>query len=210
VSSAKGTGSGSSSCSVTVSPTAGNALIVWLTSTGGNSANYTVSDNIDGTTGWNKITFTTTKVACFWKTSIPSGITTLTCNAGSGATYATAVSHEVSGLVSTPFTTGENLGTNSTQTANPVTSSLTNATADSIFFAALSNASGSNPATSTILSTGTVGTWIEATNGANRNGSTSTVLSTVYQIVSTSSARAHGWTTEELSNQAKCIVAFHA
>lgn len=201
------------STNISISPTAGNALVVAVTSYLGNNANHAMSDNIDGTTGWVKLGGTQNgnfdpPCASLWvKFNVPSGITTLTCTGGVDTLITIAIAHEVSGI--TTFTGGE-AGTNAQlPTTNPETASVTNVTAASIFFAVLTNADGANPAQMDINGTGTVGTWnLFNANSQYLNGAVLYPVSMPNYIASSSASTKHGWTTASRGT-ATVIAAFH-
>lgn len=84
---------------VSISPTAGNALVVYVGQTGSAGRTYTVSDNVDGTTGWAQAVYNNPGRASgiWYKVNIPSGITTITVAASGTAGYQFAAS-EFSGM----------------------------------------------------------------------------------------------------------------
>ena len=203
----KGTDDVSSPLNVTVAPSVGNLLVVAIFSRN-DGGSHTVSDNIDGTTGWvNAVEYGcygTHNAAIWYKANIPSGITdiAITCNDVGG--YGTgAVIHEVSGAsTSTPFTGGEATSWNDggTKTTNPQTVTKENATADSIYFALVGLVAESATYTNSINGTGSVGTWISYSSDSyytGWDGSAGQDMNVVYQIVSTSASRIHGWSTDQ-------------
>lgn len=213
-----GVGSGTS-CTVTVSPTAGNLMVVVIAGYLGTVSNHAVSDNIDGTTGWVAIAeiasaSAANNISMWYKKNVPSGVTTLTLDGGASTLAINGNAHEVSGCSTTaPFTSGEYSATSSSPvaTTNPVTGSATNATANSIFFACCGNIDSSNPTTFTINQTGTVGTWnlFSSTNSQELNGANRNVISVPNIIVSSGTAEAHGWTSASRGDQKMIIAAFH-
>ncbi len=204
------------SATITISPTAGNLLVVAVTGYSGNNANHGITDNIDGATGWTKVGGVQNGsgdpecVSLWYKKNIPAGITSLVCTAGVGTVITIAIAHEVSGAsTSSPFTGGEAATNAVTATTNAQTGSVTNATANSIFFAVLTNNDGTNPALMDINGTGTVGTWnLYNANSFYSNGASLYPVSVPNIIVSSGAARVHGWTTNSKST-ATVIAAFH-
>lgn len=85
-----------------LTPTAGNALIVCLGQSGSAIRTYTVSDDVEGTTGWVQIIYANpSRAAGIWaKQSAPSGITTITVTASASTTF-TASAMEWSGFAGT-------------------------------------------------------------------------------------------------------------
>jgi len=210
VTAAKGNGS-TGTCSATISPTAGNALIAAF----GTWTNSTPSSDSVATNGSAPASFTrigsqvqdSVSLSLHYLGNVGSGATSVTFTAGEEPTVSTCIVYEVSGLSATPFTTGEVADDGRDATENPQTADVTNATANSIFFAAAANTSGDNPATIAINGTGSDGTWSVHANGEYKNGN-NVVLSVPYQIVSSGAARSHGWTTG-LESAAVIISAFH-
>jgi hypothetical protein len=191
-------------------------LIVCFGSADGGHLNHTVSDNIDGVTGWIRLgsgkadgATWDNDISMWYKKNIPSGITTVTCTDSTGG-YVAGIVHEVSGASTTaPFTDGETGVTTGAATTNPQTSAITNATAVSVYFACLGNVDGDNPATMEINGTGSVGTWVhESANSDNLNGHDYVPVCVVNQVVSSSLERRHGWTTDSLE-YATVIGVFH-
>lgn len=207
-------GANGTSKAITVSPTAGNLLVVFVAGYQGTNANHAVTDNI-GSGTWTKVNggdATTNMTGSFWyQKNIPSGITTVTVNSGSGSLVTQGCVHEVSGAsTSAPFTGGEsNVGATGS-TLNPQTGSATNATASSIFFAGLSQGNGGNPVTMTINSTGTVGTWNQySASSYDLDGNTYFAFSVTNIVVSSSTAEVHGWAINTTNQQICLIAAFH-
>lgn len=194
---------------VTVSPSAGNLLVVCGSSNSGDVSS--ISDNIGGTTGWTKVgSSTQSSFAWIWyKKNIPGGITSISIAA---VDFISATVNEVSGAsASAPFTIGESGGNNSNSgTTNPQTPTVNNATAASIYFAVLNNADGANPVTYTINGTGTSGTWslFSSTQSQELDANDWQPFSNPYMIVSSSASRKHGWTTSSFAYMT-FIAAFH-
>lgn len=186
------------------STTAGDSIIIGVMST---NAVIAASDNIGGGTGWNHTTARTTltpqNVVFWYKDNVPSGITTISFTAGVIYQLFAVV---VRGLnTSGSFTTGEENGGGSTSaTTSPNTGNVTNATASSILFALFGSDSGANPITMT-----PAGGWtLDATNLQQVDGSSRYGGNMVYQIVSSSTARSHTWTTTS-AGYCVAIAAFH-
>ncbi len=195
---------------VTVAPASGQTLIVAIFSFGGSgTTGHGVSDNINGSTGWAQCGATQRSGSLNWsmwylpKASVSASITTVTAT-GLGTTYV-AIVHAVSGLSASPFT-GTEVGYSATTTANPQTASVTNGTANSVFFAMAENAAHSL----TINGTGSVGTWNlkDATNSQETNAGTYLGASVPNIIVSSGTAEVHGWTVTSSAN-GTLIAAFH-
>lgn len=203
----------------TVAPTAGSLLFLCVSQASGTSDTAsTVSDNIDGTTGWVKIdTITETTgigigLTLYYKKNVPSGITTVTFTPSSGFGYTNVMIHEVTGASTTaPFTTGEKSMTKvSAGGTSQATASLTNSVANSIFFACLTSSTGANPATLALNASGTTTTsWAlkSSTLSQETNGSANWAASVAFLIVSSSAAQVHTWTVEA-ANFSKGIVCF--
>lgn len=192
----KGTGETDDHIATAVSPSAGNLLVIAM-------ATYladvsSVSDNIDGITGWTKINSSASGngsvVAMWYKENIPTGITTVTATA-IGGQYVTAIIHEVSGASQTAAYTGESAVLASIATANPQVGPVTNGTAASIFFAALTDNGVGNPMT--INSTGTVGVWnlYSPTLSQETDEVNFSIISVPNIVVTSAIAETHGWTT---------------
>lgn len=187
------------SSAVTVAPSAGNALVVFVGGWNVAAASISVSDNIGGTSGWALAAGSNIASAAvgafFYKTNIPAGITTVTVNLGAGGTYCSPIIHEVVGA--NVFTAGEAASGTQTGTTNPQTSQITNGTANSIYFAGFTNDEPANPGTAGINGTGTDGTWnlFSTTNSRELNGVSFAIEAVPNIIVSTSAPRRHGWTT---------------
>jgi hypothetical protein len=95
-------GSGNPSvATISYSPTAGNALILFLTQIAASDRTFTISDNIGGTTGWNirrYVDATSRLVAIGWKANVGSGVTTITVSASTSNTTFAAALAEFSGM----------------------------------------------------------------------------------------------------------------
>lgn len=214
------------STNLSISPSAGNLLYVSaIYGFGGDlTALSRISDNIDGTTGWVKISaqyFPYVAAGDNWvmvswyKKNIPSGLNTLTFDAQGNGTYVTAVVHEVGGLsTSSPFVSGEDLYNSylsGNETANPIVGSVTNSVANSIFFSPMSSYDGLNPIIATPNSTGTVNANFSVFDSTNSQELWPHyyTLCVPYAIVSSSLAVTHGWTTSSVGTSLE-LVCFHA
>lgn len=205
-----GTTSGAAAA-ITVTGTTGRVMVVGMTSNGVSHTTHAVTDNVDGATGWTKVTGVdsgTTNASSIWYKTTTSSLSTVTCTATGGA-FVVGVCQEVSGLSASPFTGGES-GTTSNVTpniTNPQTATVTNATANSLFFAVFgSNGSGSGL---TINSTGTVGTWNYFNANCKNLNASFEIISMPNILVSTGTAEAHGWTIASTGNLTTVIAAFH-
>lgn len=202
-------GAAATSVAVTVAPTTGNALVVFVGGYSGAVANLSVSDNIDGTTGWTANLIrspdtSTAKAAMFTKFNIPAGVVTVTCTSGAGASRAYGIVHELTGV--TAFTPGESNGSASGGTNNPQTGTATNATASSIYFAGMAQ----DLTTQTINGTGTTGTWnLYSANSSDNVGSPNLSASVPNIVVSSGAARGHGWTLSGFPNSACVVMVVH-
>lgn len=118
---------------ISFSPTAGNFLIVTINQRGsGSTRTYTVSDNIDGTTGWETDASINAnpdrQVRIYWKKNIPSGITTITITVNTGNLNFDGMISEFSGMGATPvFVMGDSyddatVANNHTCSDTPLTS----------------------------------------------------------------------------------------
>lgn len=206
--------SAGSSVAVTVAATAGRASVVWVG--GADSATpgalWTVSDNIDGTTGWSKIIGRTNNLSTysmdgyFWvKFNMPSGVTTITITGSGSASFLASVIHEVSNV--SAATAGESNGSTYTGSTNPQTGTANNATASSIFFAGVT---GDGAGDFTINQTGTTGTWNHYSSASHIFGAGSATMTSVPNIVVSSSAsRGHGWTLSPAANGSQCVIILH-
>lgn len=212
--------SASGANAVTVAPSSGSLLFLCVSQAAGTSDTASsVSDNIGGSTGWVKIgTITNTNgvgigLTLYYKANIPSGITSVTFTPSTGFTYTNVMIHEVTGAsISAPFTSGEALfSTDSLGGTTQATSALTNSVAKSVFFACLTDSTGSNPGAATLNATGTTTTtWAlkDSTNSQELNGSANWLASVAFLIVSTSAAQTHAWTIDAGTNVSKAIVCF--
>lgn len=203
------------SVAVTVSPSAGSLLVLCGSNYSGLAANQTVVDNIDGATGWTSVVTndvgTGLRQRLWYKKNIPAGITSITLDSGASSVISQAIIHEVTGAsTTTPFTTGESSSNSGAATTNPQTAAVTNATANSVFFAYLVNLDPGNPAQLDINGTGTNGTWNlkSSTNSQVTNGSGFGTMSVPNIIVSSGASTVHGWTTGSFT-YATIAAAFH-
>lgn len=209
----------SSGTSVTVNSawtvSAGNLLNAWITSYQGAFGNHVASGSVNGTfTAVGGATYAANCcLSTHYKKNSSSGLENLTANGGTGANGVVGVFHEVSAMDTTaPFTAGEYNIVTYTAATNPQTGSITNSAANSVFFAALTNMAGGNPATLTVNSTGSNPTgWAlkDATNSQETNAATYMALSVAYLVVSSGAATKHGWTTDN-NVGIKGIVCFKA
>lgn len=203
---------------VTVAPTAGNFLVVSVSSYGSSSthANHAVTDNIDGATGWTKVAgvngnSSQVRISMWYKSNVPSGVTTVTVDAGASGSYAIGIVHEVANC--TTFTTGEYATYTSAAatSTNPQTGGCTIGTAASAMFAILATADSANPANLTVNSTGTSGgTWAlkSSTNSQETNAASYYPVSVPSVITTATGTFVHGWTTADKTYA--CIIgAFH-
>lgn len=182
----------------TNSPTAGNLLVMGVSQFGSSSG--VGSNNISGLAGWTKLAITNfdanNYLTVFYNTNVPANITTVGYIAG--ANYSTITVAEISGCsIVSPFT-GAEVGQNVTaSTVNPVTPSVSNGSANSIFLAFIENSDTTDPTTYTINGTGSVGTWnlFNANCQSTNNPNNFISISFVNQPVTTAASRAHGWTT---------------
>lgn len=207
------------SAAVTISPTAANLLVVGIVGYTGDDANHTVSDNIDGTTGWTLVHRTndsaSANISLWYKKNIPSGITTITCTGGASTTSTIGFAHEVSGAsTSTPFTSGEMIGGNEEGQTTWGPGNVNNATAASVLFGLFGCEDvGGNPNTTTLNGAGTDGTWVyeDATNSKELSGVSYIAIGSMPNIVvSTTGNKAHVWGTLNSAKAGTAIVAtFH-
>jgi hypothetical protein len=207
------TSNSASSVAVPISPAAGNLLVVCIASF--QHAASGVTDNIGSGTGWINIGSSIAAgdyISMWYKANIPSGITAVTASSSSASSYPTCVVHEVSGAsASGPFTTGEyTVLSGGAATTNPIVGPLTNGTARSIMFAALSSSDSANPVTMGINGSGTVGTWslFSSANCQDLDAVDYQPCSVPNIILSSSTSEKHGWKTNKF---AACAVmaAFH-
>ena len=196
----------------TVAPTAGHALVVAVmgsdTQTPGSLPS--VSDNIDGTTGWNKATGRTNSLSgysmvtyLFYKFNIASGVTTITAS-GSAINNIEIIVHDVSNI--SAFTSTEISNASGTSTTNPQVGAVNNGTANSIYFAAVDNDDSDS---FTINQTGTTGTWNHFSANSHEDNGTFTVSSVPNLVVTSSASRGHGWGMAAPHNTAQCLAIFH-
>ena len=193
----KNVGNGGSSLSVTVSPSAGSCLALGVAEYQSTADNTSISDNIDGTTGWTKVVRAVNgdgSVVLWYKKNIPSGITSVVLTRSTGASYYNCHIHEITGAsTSSPFTSGESsTATGSGTSAN--TGTVTTATANSIMVAITTPYDdGGNPSTLTLNAAGTSGATWSHYNSASKedNGSVNLVSSNPTAFVSTTGERIH-------------------
>lgn len=192
---------------VTVSPTAGNMLVVGLCAFQGSVVNHQIRDNIGGTTGWTKISSTnggnSMCISIWYKASVGSGVTTVGCTNGTSSSFPTAFVHEVSGGSQT-FTSGEAAARTVTG-SDYITYAVENATADSVYFALMTSDSAGNPATYTLTSPWTH----KSASSWETDGSSKTTGSMPFLIVSTSLSRSNHWTHEQSTSYPNAIVVLH-
>lgn len=186
-------------------PTTGNLIVTGISAFDNSgiarSTNHIVSDNLNSTYTRDRTDGGTSAVqtSIHHKGNITGGLSNLTANGGTQTDVVVGMFHEVSGANTTaPFTSGETTGNTYTATTNPQTATVTNATANSIFFAVMGNFDGSATSTLTVNSTGSSPTgWAlkNTTNSQEIDGNNSTTASMPFLIVSSSAATKHGWTT---------------
>jgi hypothetical protein len=200
--------------------TAANLLVAAVFSYGGSSthANHAVTDDHSST--WVKITGVDNTnipeghVSMWYLKNCAAGISAIQGDGGANGTYCIIIVHEVSGASTTaPFTSGESsaLATPSA-TANPQTTAVTIATANSILFAALAENNLNNPETMTVNSTGSSGgTWAlkSSTESQEQNGSAFYPLSVPFVITTGTGSFKHGWTLGGSTHSAMVQAAFH-
>jgi hypothetical protein len=124
---------GAGAYTITISPTAGNSLYVLNSSVSNTTTTSdSVSDNIGGTSGWNKIDgavgATVTGCSVWRKDNIPAGITTLTITTSGSSAPAVAISIELSSTNTTNSQDAHNIiaGTGTNPTSPSVTTNFTN------------------------------------------------------------------------------------
>jgi len=208
---------------VSITPTAGNALIMVMGHYGNSShTNDAASDS--GSHSWTKIggadaTSAPNYHVSMWQYSnIASGITSVRGTGGNTA-GATVIVFEIANA--NTFTGGEVATDDQTSASTTHTASaVTNATTASIFFSAFASTKASGTVTFTENASGSTGTWT-ATN-TNTNGGTSVAsarevnattyvgLDVVYQIVASGAARHHVWTSDTSTYGAMATACFHA
>ena len=157
-----------------------------------------MSDDVEGATGWTKITRAFNgglSIVWWYKANIPSGVSTVTLTTSTDVDYYNAHVFEIQGAnVSTPFTSGEVAtasGTGSTGNSGTGTA----ATANSVWIGLTANNSGSNPETFTLNASGTSGgTWAHFnSNSKEEDGVANLVSSAPSLVVSSTAARIHYW-----------------
>ena len=94
--------SSGTSAALSLSPTAGHTLIAFLGVSAATTRTFTVSDDVEGTTGWQTAVFfqdsgTNRVVAAYYKVAAPSGLTAVTITANATQTFKAAAS-EFSGF----------------------------------------------------------------------------------------------------------------
>ena len=211
----KNVGNGGSSLSVTVSPTAGSCLAVGVAEYQSAADNTSISDNVDGTTGWTKAIRAANSdgsVVLWYKKNIPSGVSSVVLTRSTGASYYNCHVIEISGAnTSSPFTTGESSSaTGSSSTAN--TGTVTTATANSILVGITTPSDeGINPATLTLNAAGTSGgTWSHYNSAAKEdNGAVNLVSSAPTASVSATGAKIHYWTFSGSRTWVGAMIAIH-
>lgn len=200
---------------VTVAPTATNFLCATLTCFGGAHANHAVSDNIGGTTGWVKVVGLADagsgEYSLWYKPNVPAGITTVTTNGGAATVSVIGIVQEASGV--TTFTGGEVVsGTTSAQSAYSP-GNVNNATADSVLFGLYGTEDiGSNPATITLNSGGTTGTWSYVNNDCRELDGVSFIMvaSMPAIVVAATGNKTHVWGgLNNTGHNTAIIAAFH-
>lgn len=211
----KGRSSGTGNTTATVAPTAGNTLVVFLASYGTVYANLTLTDNIDGATGWNKLAggiegAGPTGFSVWYKANVPSGITTLT-GGGTGSQYVTIIVHEIGGTGTTPYTTGEVQADDNAGNATTTISTgagKSSATATTIVLAGMTD---SGDGGYSINASGTTGTWayFDVTNSQESDAVNYQPTSVVYQSLTSITSEVHKWTDISVKYVA-CIIYIHA
>lgn len=201
------------SATITISPAAANLLVVCVSGYNGSTANHAMSDNIGGATGWVKVggvaaaSGDPTCVSMWYKQNIPAGITSLTCTGGTSTLITIGIAHEVSGASTSAAFTGGEVQTNAqTATTTPTSGTVNNGTANSIFFAALTNKDGTNPAK--MDCTGTGFSVYDVNNSEYLNGASLFAVTVPSGIFSSSASRACTWSTNNFAT-ATVIAAFH-
>lgn len=99
--SAVATASGNpSAAAASISPSSGNALIAFLLQDDGDIRTYTITDNIDGATGWSQAKYYNPGQAAgiWYKVNIPPGITGVTSTVNTGVESHNLIILEVSGF----------------------------------------------------------------------------------------------------------------
>jgi len=187
-----------SSANVSVNPTAANALIVggscYTGALAGSAFTVTrtgdtyTTDTEGGTTSGINRNYTGIASA----PNVAGGAATLSCTAvNASAVDGWAV--EVSGLPTSSIRDATSpavaIGAGTTTTAN----SLTNVTADAIFFNQIANDTSANPAT--LTEPGTYTTVVGGTTMKRTNGAADQVCALGFRIVSATGAETPAWTT---------------
>lgn len=184
-----------STCSGSVSSTATNALFCGASSYCGTTTGSQLAASGGGTwagdTSVTDVSDTSNKFKGLIAScpSATGGSNTITVSNGN-ANGVTAFIYEFSGNATSSMRDATSpavaAGTGTTATSG----SLSNVTANALFFAAMTNASGANPATVTGTSSG----WTYPAGGVETNGSTFQTLGTGYKIVSVTGAETSAWT----------------
>lgn len=206
----KGKSGAATSVGVTITPTAGNLLVLGVTSDTTDIS--TPSDNIGGTSGWTNIDVAvqgSNHCSIWYKKNVPSGITTVTL---SGPDFIVGMFHEVSGAsTTTPFTTGEKVHNSSGSGTNPQCGPVTNGTPASIYFAVMTDGDSGGAVTMNINGTGTTGTWnlFSSTNSQELDANNNQPGSMPNILVASSTARSHGWTIGASVGAAMVMACFH-
>lgn len=179
----------SNSVSFSVSATAGNALIVGMGSFSGTGQTVTRTGDTytTDTTGANG----SNRVGIASAPNVAGGAVSMTvASTSAGAVAAFAL--EVSGLPTSAIRDATSPATLSGSASTGTTNTLTNATADAIYAAAVAQDSGANPATVT-----PGGSWtsvVGATTLTELNGSSIEASGLEWQIVASSASRTGSWT----------------
>lgn len=218
VTDAKGESGSVGTAVAALTPTAGNALIVRISTFGGTQANHSVTDNLSGT--YTKVigqdnTGSTAQVSIWYRMGIPAGVLTVTAG-DSGAAAVTFFVGEVSGI--STFTALEdssfaNVTAPTSSPQSPNTGTLTNGTAKSIFFTILTNSIGSGTVTMTINAAGTVGVWVlndgvTVNNSQETNANLFLTASSPHIVVAASTAEVHVWAASGME-ETTAIACFH-
>ena len=202
---------------VTITPASGEMLVAISCEYGASVNNGTVSDDL-ASAGWTKVTSDVETsaggigIAIWYLANASPSITTVTFTRSTGTSYNTLIVHRVSGVsTSAPFTSGEAATAKSAGATTLATGNVSNATANSIYFAGVINGSGNNPCTMTINSTGTTGTWnlYNSTNSQELDAAANMPLSVPNIIVSSTASRGHGWTFESSLRCTAAVAVFH-
>lgn len=180
---------------------AGSALVCHVSAVGGAETNHAASGGTNGAyTRVGQAAAGNARASVLYKVNAAAGLESLTVNGGASCTIITGIFHEATGVAAAAFTTGEAAVAAYASTTNPQSGSVTNAVANSIFFAGVVDDGGANPSITAINATGSAPAsgWatLDATNSQENNGSAWEPVNVVYRVVSSSAATKHGWTTE--------------